>query len=488
MKSLALVLICCINSLYAQDMRDHWILGDSMHLKFTDSGLVYFETVPFWSSESLSSISDSLGSLLFYGGDAKIMNRNNVTMDGCDSLFETGGYTGTVTQGALILPLNYINNTYIYVFLSRAGLPATSLSTNIVDMNLQSSLGGAASEHRRVKSIEYLCGEQLQAVKHGNGMDWWVITRKLIAPSIGVSRDFVALLYKEGELIDSVISSVGIQSGYVGEMSISPSGSKMALASYNTGVVQLFDFDRCSGLISNPKTLINDSTSYYGCAFSPDESKLYVSKFANEVLFQLDISTEPVTTTEIFNGNYGVDNIAGQLELGPDGKIYWIQKVQGSGFDPLPAMYLGVIDNPDAPGLSCLYKPHGAWLGGRANRSLGLPNHPNYYLGPLVGSPCDTLSDPDTTSAIQPINVALAEPCFELRTTSGSGSLALNIEPSFLNSSIELYNSSGAQVYAGQVNTTNSMLSTTNWTPGVYVARLRTPNRSCPAQKFLVAP
>ncbi len=71
--------------------------------------------------------------------------------------------------------------------------------------------------------------------------------------------------------------------------------------------------------------------------------------------------------------------------------------------------------------------------------SPGLPNHPNYYLGPLVGSPCDTLSNVDTTTTIQPINVVLEQPCFEIKPTQNRGSITLNIEAAYLNATLELY-------------------------------------------------
>ena len=52
---------------------------------------------------------------------------------------------------------------------------------------------------------------------------------------------------------------------------------------------------------------------------------------------------------------------------------------------------LGVINNPDVVGSGCNFAPFSFYLGGKRTH-YGLPNNPNYSLGPLAGSPCDTLT------------------------------------------------------------------------------------------------
>jgi hypothetical protein len=53
-------------------------------------------------------------------------------------------------------------------------------------------------------------------------------------------------------------------------------------------------------------------------------------------------------------------------------------------------MNLSVINFPDSAGLACDFQPWSFYLGGKRTY-WGLPNNPDYDLGPLVGSPCDTL-------------------------------------------------------------------------------------------------
>ncbi|MBL0050339.1 MAG: T9SS type A sorting domain-containing protein [Bacteroidetes bacterium] len=54
-------------------------------------------------------------------------------------------------------------------------------------------------------------------------------------------------------------------------------------------------------------------------------------------------------------------------------------------------MNLSVINSPDSLGAACNFQPFSFYLGGKRTY-WGLPNNPDYDLGPLVGSPCDTLS------------------------------------------------------------------------------------------------
>jgi len=52
---------------------------------------------------------------------------------------------------------------------------------------------------------------------------------------------------------------------------------------------------------------------------------------------------------------------------------------------------MSVINDPDQPGLACNFQPYNFYLGGKRTY-YGLPNNPDYELGPLIGSPCDTLT------------------------------------------------------------------------------------------------
>ncbi len=54
---------------------------------------------------------------------------------------------------------------------------------------------------------------------------------------------------------------------------------------------------------------------------------------------------------------------------------------------------------PDSIGSSCDYQPFSFYLGGKRTY-YGLPNNPNYDLGPLAGSSCDTITGISPTPAL----------------------------------------------------------------------------------------
>ena len=68
--------------------------------------------------------------------------------------------------------------------------------------------------------------------------------------------------------------------------------------------------------------------------------------------------------------------------LAANGKIYL---TSGNG-----VQHLHEINYPDSAGLSCDVQQHAVSLGVWHFRTV--PNHPNYNLGPVVGSVCDTLA------------------------------------------------------------------------------------------------
>ncbi|MBE7510164.1 MAG: T9SS type A sorting domain-containing protein [Bacteroidia bacterium] len=69
------------------------------------------------------------------------------------------------------------------------------------------------------------------------------------------------------------------------------------------------------------------------------------------------------------------------MYLAANGKIYI-----SSGSS---VKHLHEMNYPDSAGIACDVQLHNVFTN---CFFIGVPNHPNYYLGRLVGSPCDTLT------------------------------------------------------------------------------------------------
>src|SRR5207247_1684286 len=149
-----------------------------------------------------------------------------------------------------------------------------------------------------------------------------------------------------------------------------------------------YDFDRCTGVLSNPINLplpiiVANSWLGMGVAISPNNRFLYVSLTRH--LYQFDLwapdifgSIDTVGIYDGFQGSFA--SLFHTAKLGPDGKIY----ISCGNSDTV----YHVINQPDLKGYSCEFRQHAIHL---SRPSLGVPSFPNYRTGALNRSPCDTL-------------------------------------------------------------------------------------------------
>jgi WD40 repeat protein len=183
--------------------------------------------------------------------------------------------------------------------------------------------------------------------------------------------------------LNPVITSIGqvitgSSTDYVaaGTIKISPSGSKLAFTSVSD-IAQLFNFNNSTGVLSNVVTLTTEGGDLYGAAFSPDESVLYISNTFGKIhQFNLNSADIPSSKITIYDGN-----IPGQMQVGPDNKIYI---AFGGRF------YLGVINDPNVLGLGCNFLLDGFYLGSKKSK-LGLPSfNQSFFFTPsiIVDSNC----------------------------------------------------------------------------------------------------
>ncbi len=396
----------------AQLIESNWVFGDSLQISFYPNPVVSTGRGLFGSSGKPSaSISDKNGNLLFYVGsldNVPFTNPSYRIWDSNNNLFLNGdsilGYSGSY-QGCIIVPFALDSNKYFILTMELIQGVGCQLYKSILD--LQANMGNGAVTSKNVKVSDSIFHIPVWTIKHGNGRDWWVLLHTM--PGNG----FVRYLLSNDSLSYFGHQYIGNNTnGYVlMRMNSNRYGNKLAL-SCGTGVLDLFDFDRCSGLLSNWISLAdppyNTNWSYYGTAFSEDNTKLYVTKrktTANsyvDSLFQFDLSVSniPSTRTLIFSTD-SLESL-GDLLLGIDGKIYVANMGYFSNFNNFDSlnMHMGVIEYPNNAGTACNFSPYSFYLGGR--RSFGcLPLMPNYELGPFIGSGCDSLTSAAETEPLK---------------------------------------------------------------------------------------
>lgn len=224
---------------------------------------------------------------------------------------------------------------------------------------------------------------KLTATKHANGEDWWILV-----PKFESNLYYRLMLTSNGLVVDSS-QSIGtkVLSG-VGQAVFSPDGSRYArinmVGGIEGGSLDVYNFDRCTGLLSEHKSLFYDTiTSSMGLAISPNSRFLFVS--LRNYIVQYDLNDNNIFSTgdtvAIYDGYTSpAPTRFSFAQNGPDGKIYLC--TTGS------TNVLHVINQPNLSGNSCEVIQHGVTL--PTLNKFSIPNFPNYRLDPLDIS-CDSI-------------------------------------------------------------------------------------------------
>jgi len=365
-----------------------------------------------------SCISDTMGKLLFacngfciydtngYGHIPKTIINNPLG----DKFFNKYS-DGFWDQMSIILPKK--NNSY-YVFTTGMSDSAYDdwkkpnppydfrfdvLSYHVVDMDANANAGKVLSKNNILMKNARLSHNRMTAVRHANGRDWWLVKPHL------TEQLFYTFLVKPNNIegpfeyhsnfsMDSIQKEAGIY-GIDGQMVFSPDGNWMASTEAAYKGVFVYKFDRCSGIFNDyhffalPKDTCYPNVCDYmsGVCFSSDSKFLYGNTYLN--VWQIEIS-DTISTNSLYHiaqidTDYAYFPWYGNSYLAPNGKIY-IGNVNGT------QKGMSYIDNPDLKGIDCNYKPKG--FRQQFTNLLYPPNMPNYGLGALVGSACDTIRPP----------------------------------------------------------------------------------------------
>ncbi len=359
---------------------------------------IYYEYRDMEFDFTNSSICDTAGNLLFYSNGLYIANALNEPMEnglGLNPGIVANSYPDgyILAQGVITLPAPD-HNKYYYLVHANLEFPQEEWSLHTsklyyskIDMNQGL---GVVTKKNEVVAEDIMEPGKLTACKHANGRDWWLFMRRYS------SNEHHTFLLTPSGFETQAIQAIGdsIPSPGLGQSIFSPDGNKfveLSLYSFEEGnFLNIYDFDRCTGELSNPVHIsYTDGAASGGVAISPNSRFLYVSSF--HYIYQYDLWANNIEATKdtvaIYDGFITPPVFATTFflaQLAPDGKIY-LNANNG-------VKYLHVINNPDLPGGLCDVCQHCVEL--PTYNGFSMPNFPNYRLGALAGSPCDTLRQP----------------------------------------------------------------------------------------------
>ncbi|MGR6087469.1 MAG: T9SS type A sorting domain-containing protein [Arcticibacter sp.] len=464
----AIIIISC--NAAGQGRNATWCFGDSAGVQFTSGGIVGITSV-LQSQEASASISDTSGNLIFYTGSlggnssyyANIYNSLNQSLFNGDSIISQT----SITQGLLILPK--ANNSSKYLLLSLGNIPNTitnvSLFLTEIDMSLNGGLGAAISKNQIIDST-FNYSEKMIAIKHGNGRDWWLLNHQnntdLFITRLISNNSIAFTLYQH---TGNIYSGVGW-----GQMIANPTGDKIVVSDYS-GILEKYDFDRCTGLLTNYIDMsdvpLPGFDRYYGASISA-QNILYYSTL--DSLWQMNLNLiNPVSSKTLVYSDINPNACMGQQLLGPDGKIYIANMLFCGGptnVNDSLNIHLTVINQPDTPGIGCNVLPYNQIIGG-GRTYLGLPNMPNYDLGPFAGSSCDTLTSVQSESLIKSRIDIVPNPVTDHFKISSS---IKNNPDLFLE--IKIFNSKGQLVFEDKIHKIGDEINFNKYDAGLYAITL----------------
>jgi hypothetical protein len=434
--------IFCFNT-NGQNETTKWYFGKFAALDFSTNPPTSLNNSSMTTQEGCASIADpNTGNLLFYTDGITIWNKNHLPMANGTGLM--GNFS--TTQSAIIVKQPGNSNIYFVITVDLQG-SSNGLRYSVVDMSLVTGTGSVTIKNTLLYAPST---EKVTGVRHCNGTDIWIVSHEFNTDNF---RSY--LLTSAGMSMTPVISQVGSVHGVSGQgyMRVSSNGKKLACAKSNgsPSELELYDFDPATGIVSNYIMISNSVGNFWGCEFSPDNTKLYGGTINPGGLYQWDIcagsSTAIISSSVIITTSV----VLPCLQNAPDGKIY-CAKWTGTT--------LGVINDPNLPGILCNFNPNGVTLT-TGSVTTGLPNFVTSYFKALP---------PPFTHTMTP-QISCNTVTFSAPSVSSSGCFT---------SSISGYHWNFGDIASGSSNTSSFNNASHNFSsPGTYNVKLALQYSDC---------
>lgn len=345
------LLLTQISSIGQINKANNWVIGDSVLIEFKNSG-VFVQNFPFTSLEGVSVYNDNLGRLKYWSNGEVLFTSNG-------NKYNVSGNKST-TQSSIFINHPYDSSLVLFFALGTENL--NKLTCYIINNNLDNGNGGVVDSI----SVADNLAEKLALTQAENKKDYWLIVKPLNNSEYKIFKIDSTLNF------DKPILSGGTNKFFnnyfrFGSIKFSPSGRYFCSITNNELEIDLFRFDKISGVLSYLFS-IPTYESPYSVEFSPDETKLYVSSRFELAQYNLYLRS-PI---DIIKSKYIIDNDRpekGTIQLGPDNRIYISQL----------GHFLGVINNPDSLLTEINYLEEGIEII-KGILHWGLPNFPSNYF------------------------------------------------------------------------------------------------------------
>ena len=376
-----------------------WVLGDSVMLDFnTSPASISNSNTTCWAGSA--SVHDTVDGAHLYAvvkqgssifSNLNLYNQLNIPVKNSQLI-----KCGKLEYSILILPAQNNNVVTYYLFSIVAADPVNcGLYYSTISNNGGLDTGVVLTKNNRILS-NLVLSRGLSAVRHGNGKDWWILLHDNIQGSVTGTNLFYVFLLDSSGVSAPILQNVGSYSSTsLCTITFNSTGTNLILLNA-LNLIEKYDFDRCTGLISNPQNIlpqnINTTEVFMPIpALSNDDTKLYVGSSdinPSYYLYQFDLTAPNIAASQCqlyqFTNTYFE---VSTLKLAQNGKIYWALSDDPTGQYNLSNTNLSVINSPNSSCSNVNFQPFSFYLGGHKTGNV-LPNNPDFRLGPLAGSPC----------------------------------------------------------------------------------------------------
>jgi len=351
--------------LLGQNNYNNWHFGRYAGVSFNTIIPTAITNSAMTQLEGCASESDPItGALRFYTNGISVWNSNNTVMPNGTNLFGAA----SSAQSALIVPMpSDTSKFYIFTVSNYFTNGSPGAHYSLVDMNLNGGLGDVTTKNVLLHNPT---SEKLVATHQANNFDYWVLTHSFNGTTFytyPVTNSGVGV-----PIISTCSPNFGGTSS-IGCMKLSPDGSQLAVARSGSNAIEIYNFDRYTGIVSGPAFTISSIAPnglVYGVAFSPNGKILYSTVNDNGFVYQFDLSSgnqATITASKTIVGNAPGSQYfrSMAMQLGPDKKLYIVSDMDH---------YIAAISDPDIVGNGCNYNPYAVYLTSSKTGALGLPN------------------------------------------------------------------------------------------------------------------
>ncbi|MEP6646847.1 MAG: T9SS type A sorting domain-containing protein [Saprospiraceae bacterium] len=412
--SFVFLFLLMMHKVNAQKDGDAWVIGYSGNAGNPDNSIMYLyftgdrmqielqhEDVLYITGTS-ANICDRQGVPVVWTNGMQIFGKHGIKI--ADTIAYDGNQFGywnyfynnpeplgfPLQDGAIILPVPEHEGEFSVLYHSMSPHPTIGFK---VDKHLEARVRMNFDTSYILEFRDSLMGPILKwykgtiiATRHANGRDWWILTFEADSP-----RYFSFLLDPTGTKLVHEGNVGHIVEDGLGQAVFSGNGNFMARMDATTfeegQFISLFHFDRCTGYLEDIGTFHTEAGYFTGVAFSPSEQYLYADD--NTHIWQWDLWAEDIAASQTLVDTFDMfvqpgwfGTFFGPMMTAPDGRIYIVPPSGSSNF-------MHVIERPDLPASECFLNQHSINL--QVSNGRSAPNIPNYRLGPIDGSPCDTL-------------------------------------------------------------------------------------------------